>query len=848
MLSRLLNSTLERLSVKEESTPLESPKDLYPTLSFPPPHPVGKGTRSICARCLTLLSHMIKLYGDGTKHDKLQIVHSQSIQVRDFRPRHRSVWIHPKDDPEEDPLDENCVICAKIRILFDAMQVHVSFEPSLRDAPYEDWSLTWAGNIDIPDGCLSVLVTAKHKGGFSWGIGGFKVYPGAENDTVQIPVSEETSRDYPVIVPLDLQDSTVQDTNIVQPESVAFCSTVSAGTMTGVRLWTQNCTNSHTKCRRIFRNGGKDQYEPESDWFPDRLLKITRDDTEPGYSDISARLVLRSDPDDFLPGWKGLGYVSLSHSWGPSPDPSAPLGGRVGAVLTESNLALWRVDLPLDDLPLTFRHAIIVCVSLGFQYIWIDSLCIIQDSLEDWKEQSAMMRDVYKFAWLNIAALSTASDYEGFINEYRDPRVEFGFRASFASILGHDLGQQNADNGDCLLLSGVAKLLWNFSSDIPGNTVSNAPLFKRAWVYQERSLARRTLAFAKNSVYWACDEHTGGEQPEWSGIEGSSLRRTLHSVRETSALNPPSEEQLLRLLKEFETTWQSTVASYTRCKLTKSIDKLIAVSSVAQELAEMMPQRYLAGLYDFNLVYQMTWVNIDGRTTPPRKRVGDSEYVAPSWSWASVEAPIHKYIITASGVSPKYESTPGTKQFVLANVLAADVALETEYLFGLVKAGWMRIRGRLNRVTASYKRAPSWNAWENSVSLIDEHTGQGLWFTGDTVEAYELIRWNMGIRSLVWMPLLISFDSTVSCQCIFLVEVDASDQIGDDGKFVKPGEKVYRRVGSGHFGRVTSSIYQDKLLMELGTYPVILQRDGLGQILANGFKRSEDGFEQIVII
>ncbi|KAF7922945.1 hypothetical protein BELL_0543g00030 [Botrytis elliptica] len=847
MLSRLLNSTLEKLSIKE-ATPLESPKDLYPTLSFPPPHPAGKGTRSICARCLTLLSHMIKLYGDGTKQDKLQIVHSPSMQVRDFRPKHRSLWIHPKDDPEEDPLDENCVICAKIRILFDTMQAHVSFEPSLRDAPYEDWSLTWAGSIDIPDRCLSVLVTTKHKGGFSWGIGGFKVYPGADNNAGHIPASEETSRDYPVIVPLDFQDPTGQDTNIIQPEPAAFCSTLSAGTTAGVRLWMNTCANSHTQCRRIFRKGGDDQYEPETYWFPDRLLKIARDDSEPGYSDISARLVVRSDPADFPPGWKGLDYASLSHSWGPEPDPSAPLGGRAGAVLTKSNLALWRVDVPLDDLPLTFRHAIIVCVTLGFQYIWIDSLCIIQDSLEDWQEQSAMMRDVYKFAWLNIAALSTTSDYEGFINEYRDPRAEFGFRTSFASILGHDLGQQNADNDDCLLLSGVARLLWNFSSDIPGNTVSNAPLFTRAWVYQERSLARRTLAFAKNSVYWACDEHSGGEQPEWSGVEGSSLRRTLHFVRETAVLNPPSEEQLMRLLRDFEKTWQSTVAAYTRCKLTQSIDKLIAVSSIAQELAAMMPQKYLAGLYDFNVVHQLTWVNIDGRTTPPRKRVGDPEYVAPSWSWASVEAPVHNYTITASGVSPKYEETPGLKQFALANVIGADVALETEYLFGFVKAGWMRLRGRLNRVKAAYNRAPSWNAWEKSVQLIDEDTGQGIWYTGDTVEAYEVISWNTGIRSLVWMPLLITFDSTVSCQCIFLVEVDASDQIGDDGKFVKPGEKVYRRVASGNFGSVTSSHRHNKLIMGLGRYPFMREKDGQGQALANEFKRREDGFEQIVII
>ncbi|KXJ84723.1 hypothetical protein Micbo1qcDRAFT_110726, partial [Microdochium bolleyi] len=61
-----------------------------------------------------------------------------------------------------------------------------------------------------------------------------------------------------------------------------------------------------------------------------------------------------------------------------------------------------------------------VCASLGFDHIWIDSLCILQDSEKDWEEQSAVMADVYKFAWLNIAALWTTSDYEGFINDTRE--------------------------------------------------------------------------------------------------------------------------------------------------------------------------------------------------------------------------------------------------------------------------------------------------------------------------------------------------------------------------------------------------------------------------------------------
>jgi hypothetical protein len=61
----------------------------------------------------------------------------------------------------------------------------------------------------------------------------------------------------------------------------------------------------------------------------------------------------------------------------------------------------------LDTLPRAFRDAVRVCAALGFDHVWIDSLCIMQDSVKDWQEQSAVMADVHKYAWLNIVARVT---------------------------------------------------------------------------------------------------------------------------------------------------------------------------------------------------------------------------------------------------------------------------------------------------------------------------------------------------------------------------------------------------------------------------------------------------------
>lgn len=681
--------------------------------------------------------------------------------------------------------------------------------------------------------------------------GGFKVYPDWSAAAAENAEQKTNLGDYPVIVSLD-------------PYELDFSSTLSTSSQALISSWAQECATSHPKCHRIFE--GKGLGQPSAMWFPDRLIQVTRTEstetTKLGHAmtTLTARVVLKSNPADFPPNkaTAEINYLSLSHCWGPPPDPSAPLGGRAGTVLTKSNQSAWQTDLPLDDLPLAFRHAIMICASLGFEYMWIDSLCILQDSLEDWQTQSAVMGDIYKFAWLNVAALSATSDYEGFINDSRDARVEFGFRAPFASVLGRDHEEKNSDGQECVLLRGKAKLLWNFSADLPGSNASNAPLFKRAWVYQERSLARRTLAFTKNSVYWACDECSQGERPDWAigGLESTGLREMLHSVLKTAAMLAASttgsgvalgqgtipREQAWALVNAFDMRWRSCVMSYTMCKLTKHTDKLIAVSSIARELAntQVIGKRYLAGLWDVNLPFQMAWITVEGQTTPPRKRVGNVGYVAPSWSWASVEAPVQPRFIFNSGNGLK----------ALADARAAEVALETDYAFGSVKAGWLRVWGRLNRVKAAERKAyNSWDKAKKSTSLTDEATGEKLWFCSDTVEGHQLVESGKGIEKLVWTPLTLRFDTRmVECICICLIEVQAEDGIGSEDGFVKTGEKVYRRLGSGNFGRLPSMLRQDRLLMELGAYPDVQVNDEQGQELAKGFKRNEDGLEEFVLI
>lgn len=135
----------------------------------------------------------------------------------------------------------------------------------------------------------------------------------------------------------------------------------------------------------------------------------------------------------------------------------------------------------------------------------------------------------------------------------------------------------------------------------------------------------------------------------------------------------------------------------------------------------------------------MAWINVKGRTTPVKTKVGELEYVAPSWSWASVQASVQPRLIFDS-----------SRRFLpLVRARAAEVSLRTENVFGPIKAGWLRIQGCLNPVQAT--------GFDRAVDLIDEAAGEALGFCADTAEAYELVKSKRHIGKIFWMPLTLRF-------------------------------------------------------------------------------------------
>lgn len=133
-------------------------------------------------------------------------------------------------------------------------------------------------------------------------------------------------------------------------------------------------------------------------------------------------------------------------------------------------------------LPQTLQDAVHVTRMLGLQYLWIDSLCIIQDSADDWQREASQMADIYINAYCTIATTRAEDGDEGFLQP-RSQRQCVAVRPS----------------------KGVPYYVCEVIDDF-GHDVENSTLNQRGWVLQERVLSPRTIYFAKSQVYWECGQ------------------------------------------------------------------------------------------------------------------------------------------------------------------------------------------------------------------------------------------------------------------------------------------------------------------------------------------------------
>lgn len=240
-------------------------------------------------------------------------------------------------------------------------------------------------------------------------------------------------------------------------------------------------------------------------------------------------------------------------------------------------------------------------------------MCIFQDSVSDWQQESGAMSSVYGGAICNIAANAAEDGHAGMFRQ-RNPDL---VRPCQISTLW-----DNHENVDLYL---TETNWWEKCLD-------NDPLGQRSWVLQEDLLARRVINFSTRQIFWECSQiHANETFPK--GIKTANYKKKLSSLlagrspesvcREAKLRSP---EELLRWL------WLDAVNSYSQRRLTKPSDKFVALSGVARILEGIFNESYLCGLWRRNLAQQLCWFTASSNTT-----TFPLQYRAPSWTWASVD-------------------------------------------------------------------------------------------------------------------------------------------------------------------------------------------------------------------
>ncbi|KAH7068366.1 heterokaryon incompatibility protein-domain-containing protein [Paraphoma chrysanthemicola] len=443
------------------------------------------------------------------------------------------------------------------------------------------------------------------------------------------------------------------------------------------------CQETHVKCQKA----------TNSPYLPSRVIDVGID----GDSQVALRTSKELDASH--------PYLTLSHCW----------GGSQPLKLTVDTVSRLKCGIMIADLPKTFREAVLVTRKLGFRYLWIDSLCIYQDSVDDWQAEAGHMSDIYGRAACCIAATASTDSDSGL----------FRYRTSYPPLVGCDsfprppfkisVERPKAPALEDMPPPGMywCSIWWPDKYEL----IDDAPLNRRAWVAQERYLSTRVMHFTKDLLFWEClevlsNEASGHGMPDiGSGLDDSEMNIFKMNFRNARHHQPalqfgPGISCTLPKASNLDfSLWYSFVQSYTLCSITKEDDYLVALSGITREIELMTGDRFVAGLWEQELPEGLCWIacsNQDG--TLPVRSSRPTVWRAPTWSWASV----------TDSISTLSDQTDGMTS-------AVDIleCLVDKHPSGQVISAEITLRCRVIPIELHWKVYTGWARWE----LVGDYDG-----------------------------------------------------------------------------------------------------------------------------
>lgn len=369
--------------------------------------------------------------------------------------------------------------------------------------------------------------------------------------------------------------------------------------------------SAHEACWPLSTNSSRNGENHEIAKLPTRVLDI-------GTHDQPMNRVRLLESGNLLGR-----YVCLSHRWGQLPKLQT----------TRATLKAFQRALPMAHMPQTFRDAIEVTRRLGFQYLWIDSLCIIQDDKDDWFRESQNMGAIFEEAVCTIAAVDAMDGDDvdhGLFRPCNKDTLAVKLELAYDKIPLTSLSQ-------LVFKKTKSTCIWKYrwlkpastSNDLVPSTLTLRPRIisaskrllrsswhNRGWVLQERLLSRRIIYYTKEKLSWGCFNATGEEE---GGDPTAATRRSLFE-------------------SSISGIWESIVSDYQNCVLTFNSDRLAALSGISTKLKARFSCTFHAGILHTSNSNEVS----DSLLWYARKGILDTfdDFHAPSWSWVGLRGPL----------------------------------------------------------------------------------------------------------------------------------------------------------------------------------------------------------------
>jgi hypothetical protein len=363
-------------------------------------------------------------------------------------------------------------------------------------------------------------------------------------------------------------------------------------------------------------------------------------------------------------------------------------------VTTCANLQDFMTQIPVHKLTKTVQDAIAAAQNLGYKYLWVDALCIIQDSDSDKAVEISKMAIIDSNSTLTISAEEAACATEGFLKSHGNVVSENEFLASNVPFR-HPNGTQGH---------------FDLCKPAVPATKSTGAIHKRAWTFQEHFLSRRVLYFGRD-LHWECF---------MGKISNSGTTETFESVGLRSRglnLAPDEPDEAIY------SSWGQLVETLMLREISNPYDRLNALSGIALNFGTRLGDSYLAGIWQKDVWKGLCWYQSCFEARPPDQvqLQHPTERVGPTWSWASLSHPTLHLAHTR----------PSNQDAIRAELIESAVTLVAgASKYGQVTTGTLILRGSLERFDQQSflkqfefedKETKGWREVQENRVWLDQH-------------------------------------------------------------------------------------------------------------------------------